>query len=325
MKKKTQRRKSKIADTIDWTSLSPEEEEKKIIELLDAHVNQAEIASAAKRSVNHINEINQRRLASRKPRDKSMASQAYKLFKENKDVLDVAIELGIEAPEAEEYLAQYWRLRYLNELLKFYADLGTSLGDFVAVYKEFKAKGISLDKAIEMSKISSSMRELRAQFNFLTKQKGDLSINVNQIQLQREQLTDQVYNLKSEITQKSAMVEQLRQKYDNLNSMLNSIRQGDITIQRIEQFAKEAGKSIMVSRVELVLTSYLSVIKVLKNDSKLVTLLLAPGSGLDHPILQKEALSLALAVWNEISANVIEQTRKAIYDEVKKIVNDLHK
>lgn len=325
MKKKTRRRKSKISDTIDWTSLSPEEEEKKIIELLDAHVNQAEIASSAKRSVNFINEINKRRLASRKQRDKSVASQAFKLFKENKDALDVAIELGIDAPEAEAYLAQYWRLRSLDELLKYYTDLGTSLGDFIALYKDFKSRGITLDKGIEMSKISSSAGELRSQFNFLTKQIGDLSTNINQIQLQRDQLNGQVDNLESEVTRKRAMVEQLQQEYDNLNFMLNSIRQGDITFQRIEQLVEEAGKSRMVSKLEQVLTSFLAVIKVLKNDPNLVTLLLAPGPGLDHPGFQKEALSLAIATWDEISRSVVEQTRKALHDKVKEIVDDLHK
>jgi soluble cytochrome b562/archaellum component FlaC len=219
MRKRTRKRKSAPVDNGVWTSLSPEEEEKKIIEMLDAHVPQAEIARKFKRNINFINGINKKRQQTLKPRDKSAASRAFKLFKEGMDVLDVAIELGIEAPEAEVYLVQYWRLRASDDFSALYNDLGSRLGEFIAAFKEMSSKGITVDQAIEIKNLSSKVHELRSHYGSLTSEIARLSTEIPQMRERRDSLTNQLGNVNSELKNRMAINVQLKHEYNDLNSM----------------------------------------------------------------------------------------------------------
>jgi hypothetical protein len=325
MRKRTRKRKSAPVDNGVWTSLSPEEEEKKIIEMLDAHVPQAEIARIFKRNINFITEKNKKRQQSLKLRVKSSASQAFKLFKEDKNVLDVAIELGIDAPEEEDYLAQYWRLRALDDFYAVYKDLGPRLGEFIAAFKEMSSKGITVDQAIEIRNLSSKVHELRSHYSSLTNENARLSTEIPQMREQRVDLTNQLANLNSELNNRMAINKQLKHEYDDLNSILKNTKQRDPTFQKIKQIVKEEGRSIMSSRQEQILTSLISVVTVLKNDSKLVTLLIAPGPGLGDPRLRAEVVALVNNTWDEISSTVEKQVMEKIFDIAKGAVDDLHR
>jgi hypothetical protein len=78
----------------------------------------------------------------------------------------------------------------------------------------------------------------------------------------------------------------------------------------------------MSSRLEQMLTSLVAVVTVLKNDPKLVALLIAPGPGLEDPRLRAQVLSLVNNTWDEISSTVEKQVMKIFFDIAKHAVED---
>ena len=69
------------------------------------------MAEELHKSITTIKEITDKIDASRKPKQKSKASEAYRLYKEDKGSLDVAIEVDIDAKEAEAYWEDFLRLK----------------------------------------------------------------------------------------------------------------------------------------------------------------------------------------------------------------------
>ena len=324
MNKNSRKRKSVLLAREDFDSLSPEDQEKKIIEMLDAHVPINKIAQIASRGVKAIMEIRDRHQQSLKPRTKSLASQAFELFRQGKNVLYVAIELGIEAAEAENYLSQYWRLSRLDVLWNLYNNLGeTELKEFILTYNHLRSRGITVDQAIEMRNLMLKVNEIQDLFNSLIKEKAQLESDLPYIRQQRDQLVSQVGNSNFELNKKEQMVMQIRQEYENLISISNSIRRQDITFQQIEQIAKEAAKAAMTSREEQIFTCMLALITILKNDPKLVYLLTYPGPGPYHPDLQKALFSMIDNAWSEISNSVDKRIMQIIFYDLRQKVNSL--
>lgn len=87
--------------------MTKEEEEAGIMEMYHAGHTYPEIAKEYHKSITTLKEIIDRHESSLLPKEKTKASEAYRLFKEGKDCLEVAIELGLGASETKKYLRVY--------------------------------------------------------------------------------------------------------------------------------------------------------------------------------------------------------------------------
>jgi orotate phosphoribosyltransferase-like protein len=72
--------------------------------------------------------------------EKSMSvnSRAFKLFKENKDLVDVAIILDIEADEVFGMHSDYLRLSNMDKLVSIYREVGDEIHLLEWLYNELK-------------------------------------------------------------------------------------------------------------------------------------------------------------------------------------------
>ena len=74
------------------------------------------------------------------------ATQAYKLFSEEKKPVEVAIQLGLSEKEATRYYTEYWRLNHLYKLHSMYKELKGDLSPILKLYMLLKREGITTDK-----------------------------------------------------------------------------------------------------------------------------------------------------------------------------------
>ena len=70
------------------------------------------------------------------------ATQAYKLFSEEKKPVEVAVKLSLSEKEATKYYTEYWRLKGLYELRSLYKEIKGHLSLILKLYRLLKREGI---------------------------------------------------------------------------------------------------------------------------------------------------------------------------------------
>jgi hypothetical protein len=304
-------------------SLTEEELEEKVKKLYDVGYTFPEMAEELHKSITTIKEITDKIDASRKPKQKSKASEAYRLYKEDKGSLDVAIEVDIDAKEAEAYWEDFLRLKNLDELMRIYHEVGKELSIFLTFYSDFQAQGLTIDQIPILRKLNWQANQLSKEIILRTGEAKRLNDLMASLSSQISQLSSKRDNLKLEIMDKSTQKEQLSQQISNLNSILNSILHENISYQKIEQIAKNLGGSIISSRLEALTTALLAIILTLRKDARLVDLLLTPDPSLQDPALIKSFQELALEVWDELSSEVKRRAMTMLFEKLKQTVEEL--
>jgi hypothetical protein len=80
---------------------------------------------------------------SKSPNEK--ATQAYKLFSEDKKPVEVAVQLSLSEKEATRYYKEYWRLNHLYKLYQVYIEVEHCLPSFLKLHKALKKRGLNPD------------------------------------------------------------------------------------------------------------------------------------------------------------------------------------
>ncbi len=78
----------------------------------------------------------------------SITSRAFKLFKENKNLVDVAISLNLDAHEVLDLHTDYLRLANKNKLMSIYFELGDEIHLLAWLYDKLKMYGLANKKDI---------------------------------------------------------------------------------------------------------------------------------------------------------------------------------
>jgi hypothetical protein len=301
--------------------MSKVEEEKKIAGMLEAGHTFPEIAEVLHKSITTISEVKDRLDAVRLPKEKDRASEAYRLYKEGMNSLDVAIELGIDANESKKYFVEFLDLINADELENIYLDIGQDIRAVLDLYKTLKDQGLTIDQIL-------SLRQLPAQINQLINQRTSVNLelyqlnkSVDDLSIRKDQLQNKVIHLTLDVKNLNETKLQVSQDISSLKLILNSIRQGDISYQKIEQIATDSNKSFMNSQSEVLVTALASTILALKNDPLLTTLFLSPYSGSQYPALLKSYTELALRAWDNVENHVKTQYRLMLYKRVMQMVD----
>ena len=317
-RKKTRRR--KLHPRVD---LSEEEEEKIICKMLDDGYTFPEIAEKMHKSISTIKEMSDRRKASRAPKQKTKRTQAISLFKQGKSILDVVTEVDMEPEEAETSLVYFWRLSNINILIRIYMEQGSSLPFFYQFYKDLQARGLTIDWVLALRPLASHNSQLEQQYISLNSQVAILRNTANNLSSIIGQLRIDNDRLGKEIASKRKQSQELSALIANCESIMDSIRQGEISYSQIDKIAKEVGKSLIVSRLDSLATALVATILVLKKDPTLTALFLAPFPGLQDLRLQSTFRKLATEVWDAMSDQVNIGLMTTLFERVKQVVEEL--
>jgi hypothetical protein len=150
--------------------LSKEQKEKMVIELANQGKTTRQIAKEVRISLRAIGQIlnkvtgdnvaieeaeKQRRLKSLSP-----YAQAFRMFKDKKDLADVAIELDLDTPTVLYYFGDYLRLLRMGSLVNMYNELKGDLSLFLHLYGRIKKEGLNKQDITELLKTQHRLLEL---------------------------------------------------------------------------------------------------------------------------------------------------------------------
>ncbi len=133
--------------------LNKEEKEKLVIELAHQGKTTREIAKQVRISLRSIGQIlnrvtgddvaNEEAEKQRRLKSLSPYAQAFRMFKDKKDLADVAIELDLDTPTVLYYFGDYLRLLRMESLVNMYKELKGDLPLFLHLYRRIKKEGLS--------------------------------------------------------------------------------------------------------------------------------------------------------------------------------------
>lgn len=315
------RRKSRHRKLHPRVPMSKEEEEKKIAEMLKAGHTFPEIAEVLHKSITTISEVKDRLDAVRLPKEKNRASEAYRLYKEGMNSLDVAIELGIDANESKKYFEEFLDLINADELKNIYLDIGQDIRAVLDLYTNLKDRGMTIDQILPLRQLPAQINQLINQLTSVKLEHDQLNKSVDDLSIRKDQLQNEVIHFTSDVKYFNETKLQVSQDISSLNLVLNSIRQEDISYQKIEQIATDSNKSFMNSQSEVLVTALASTILALKSDPLLTTLFLSPYSASQYPTLLESYTELALRAWANMENNVKSQYRSMLYERIMQIVD----
>jgi hypothetical protein len=143
--------------------LSEKEKELLVIKLALEGKSTRQIAEIVHISLKDIGAVKRRYTGEEESieRNKSLSdnSKAYKLFKENKNLVDVAITLNMDAHEVLDLHTEFLRLSNKNNLMSIYFEMGDEILPIEHLYRELKLHG--LDNKYDISNILQKEENLK--------------------------------------------------------------------------------------------------------------------------------------------------------------------
>jgi transposase len=181
----------------NFVSLNRYQKKALVIELYSQGKTRRQIAEIVHMSFKDIadviNEYTGEDIRVNKP-EKSKDAQAFELFLQGKQSVEVAIELDMPADKIEELHLQYWRLSKLDNLEILYHEAEYSLSLLLRLHNILKDKRITKDKDISdlIELANDGLPNLRARFEVLLNQ-------ITALENEKDSLNTEILGLKNSI------------------------------------------------------------------------------------------------------------------------------
>jgi hypothetical protein len=124
------------------------EQERKVIELLQLGKTTRQIAKAERMSLTPIIAI-RKKLFGVDSQEQNRFSQALALFSKGRKLIEVTIKLELSAEVAENYYKDFWRLERLHELYRIYDENKSRLRLFMYFYKQLDKRKLTSRKDLD--------------------------------------------------------------------------------------------------------------------------------------------------------------------------------
>ena len=177
----------------NFVSLNRHQKKALVIELYNQGKTRRQIAEIAHMSFKDIadiiNEYTGEGTSVEKP-EKSKDARAFELFLQDKQSVEVAIELDMPADKVEELHVQYWRLSNLDNLEILYHEAKYSLSLLLRLHNILKDKRITKDKDVRelielgnhgLPDIRNRFEELLNQVMLLENEKAALNTEIMEL------------------------------------------------------------------------------------------------------------------------------------------------
>jgi Trp operon repressor len=154
--------------------LNRKEKEELVIKLLNEGKTTREIAQLAHVSLRDIGSIirkvngddnpdegKEEILQNRKLTDKSYYAQSFQMFKEGKSLIDVVIELDLDAYQVQAFYSDYLDLKNRKYLTDVYLDLKNDFPLFLHIFKRIKKEGLNKQDLTELLESQHELKDMR--------------------------------------------------------------------------------------------------------------------------------------------------------------------
>jgi hypothetical protein len=182
--------------------LNKAEKEKMVIELAYQGKTTREIAKQVRISLRSIGQIlnkvtgddvaNEDAEKQRRLKKLSPYAQAFRMFKDKKDLADVAIELDLDAPTVLYYFGDYLRLLGMGSLVNICKELKGDLPLFLHLYRRIKKEGLGKQDITELLKTQLRLLDLRKKVDLYNNHIWDLHAQKLRLEKEVERLKRQI-------------------------------------------------------------------------------------------------------------------------------------
>ena len=195
--------------------LTRQDKEKLVIELYNQGKTIRDIAKESRMSFRDIGTILKR--ASGEIEEKQVketpslppSAQAYRLFSEGKELIEVAITLNLSEAETTKFYKEYLNLKHMDDLQIIYEELGPGIMHFLELYKLSKDADMKPEHVVNLLQISNEYlpllekkrKRLTKEINFLESEKQisrDLGNQVGVLTKVLEKYNKEIKNLQKE-------------------------------------------------------------------------------------------------------------------------------
>ncbi len=151
--------------------LSKREKEKLVIKLANEGKTTREIAKQVRISLKTIEQILNKVTGDdaykkdQKLESKSEYARAFKMFKDECSLTDVAIELDIESPTVLCYYQNYLKLFNMRKLVCVYNEIRDDLPLFLQLYRRIKEEGLGNQQITELLGTPNHLMNLKKKVN----------------------------------------------------------------------------------------------------------------------------------------------------------------
>ena len=200
--------------------LSRQEKEKLVIQLLEEEKSQREISKIAKVSFTFISNV--RKKIEGNNSQPSLRSQAYRMFLEGENPVNVSMTLDIPYDETKKLWNQYIDLDKGPVLLRIINELQNNFESFVNLYKEMKKNDSTVDEMWEGLLTLLDIKAKSAHLESLTEAISEAENKNNNLTQQIKEKIDIITRLNFEIMAirktKNSLVLQLRFAQEKLGN-----------------------------------------------------------------------------------------------------------
>jgi transcriptional regulator with XRE-family HTH domain len=218
-----------------------EEKERRVIELYNQGKTIREIAKEVHMSFGSISEIIKKVNGDDK-KTLSIDAQAFQLFLDGKEPIEVAITLDLRANDVEGLYKEFWRLIGLDELSVAYEQIKDHFQDFLKLYTIMKLNKMTQKDIVNALKYANQLPSLENEFQILVNQirtlkekkklsKSELFTLVNEISKTKNSLRYYQSSLKDKNNKIAAMDKKIVQ----LNAVIERIQNDNEEHQKMEQ------------------------------------------------------------------------------------------
>jgi transposase len=207
----------------DFTSLNQHQKKALVIQLYEQGKTRRQIAEVAHMGFKDIADVIRKHTGEDsnlvdKP-EKSKDAQAFELFLQGKQSVEVAIELDIPADKVEELHVQYWRLSKLDNLEILYHEAEYSLSLLLRLHNILKDKRITKDKDISdlIELANNGLPNLRARFE-------DLLYQVTALENEKTALSTEILGLKNSIYTNNEIIRKQKVQLRTLDRKLSQLQ-----------------------------------------------------------------------------------------------------
>jgi len=105
---------------------------------------------------NEVKEAQQRKEQEQDNQQLSLATQAYKLFSQGRNLIEVAVALNVRESEVTRFYKEYLKLNQMHDLNMIYEELKGDIIPFLKLYRSAKAADMSVEHVVNLLRIANN-------------------------------------------------------------------------------------------------------------------------------------------------------------------------
>jgi transposase len=203
------------------------------------------------------------------------ATQAYKLFSEGKDTIEVAITLGLGEKQTSRFFKEFWTLKHQHGLYSLYEEIKNDVPIFLKLHRLLKQHGIKISNlewfvnmvligAYKIPSLDDEYKSLKNDIGKLEYKKQLLSRDIGNMKNKIATLREAESAYEETCNAGKEEIQYLNYKKEQLQDFVTRFKNGNKKYLEIKGIAQEHVNYLLTQRKRMLTVTIIAVIEALK-------------------------------------------------------------